>query len=92
MKIKSIQYSRVFSLGNFENEKIGAEVEVGEFDDPIEAFKEAKKFVELSSQTVTDKLEQAKKIVQNPDEYTGAAVKKAKEFLNQFEEQKMIGS
>lgn len=84
MKILTVEYSRVFSLGNFENEKIGVVVEVGKADKPQEALNEAKKFVELSSKNVQGNLEQARHIVDNPGDYTGKQVQAAQDLLNKF--------
>lgn len=33
MKIKTITYHKVFNLGNYNNEKIGCELELSETDD-----------------------------------------------------------
>lgn len=90
MRMKEVQYSRVFSLPDYQNEKIGTVIEIDENDDPMEAFKEAKKFVELSSMTVTSKIEKAKFITQNPEDFTGKQVREAKEFLKQFDSQILL--
>lgn len=43
MNVKNVIYQKVFSLGNYENEKIGIEIEVSENENPIDALFEAKK-------------------------------------------------
>lgn len=95
MKITKIEYSRVFSLGNYENEKIGVEVEVRENEDAADALKEAKKFVELSSHNSQEKIKKALMIVKNPDDYQGRSVKEALEYLRSIdykETDNLIGS
>lgn len=85
MRITSVQYSRVYSLGNYENEKIGVEVEVPVEDDPQEALAEAKKFVEMNSKVFTNSLEKARHIVNNPDNFTVRQVRESEEFLKQYQ-------
>jgi hypothetical protein len=82
MRIASITYSRVFSLGDFQNEKIGCEVELLEGEEPQKAFEEAKKFVEYSSQTFHDKIKRCQEIIANADNYMVKEVKLATEFLD----------
>lgn len=84
MRITSINYSRVFSLGNYENEKIGVEVELSSQDDPQKSLDEAKKFVDLSSKNFKSKLDSAKMILRNPDDYLVKEVRDAKEFLRRY--------
>lgn len=85
MRITSVQYSRVYSLGNYENEKIGVEVEVPEGDDPQAALAEARKFVDMSSKVFANNLEKAKHIVNNPDNFTVRQVRENEEFIKQYE-------
>ena len=59
MRITTVQYSRVYSLGNYENEKIGVDVEVLEGEDPQAALAEARKFVDMSSKVFSNNLEKA---------------------------------
>ena len=65
--------------------KIGCIVQVDETDDPIKALIEAKKFVELSSKTVTQKIEKCKYVIKHPEDFTGREVAEAKTFLDQFD-------
>ena len=48
MKTKIVSYSKVFSLGNYENEKIGVEIEIQDGDDVQKAIQEARNFVEFN--------------------------------------------
>jgi hypothetical protein len=88
VKIQTIQYHKVFNLGNYSNEKIGVDIVIGEGEDPLEAFAEAKRLVEKSHKFFQDlpNYEQAKKIVANPDDFTGRTVKQAHEVIKAFEE------
>ncbi len=45
MKVRTITYSRLKSLGNYENEKIEVTVEVAKDETPIKVLNEAKAFV-----------------------------------------------
>ena len=84
MRITSINYSRVFSLGNYENEKIGVEIELSSHDDPKKSLDEARKFVDLSSKNFAAKMESAKMVLRNPDDYLVKEVRDAKEFLRRY--------
>lgn len=87
MQIEKISYHKTFNLGNYSNEKIGIDIVCGAGDDPIKVFAEAKKQVEKSHKFFVDhpNYEQATKIIDNPDEYTGRQVKTAQEVITAFE-------
>ncbi len=84
-KITTISYSKVFNLGDFQNEKIGVEVELSPGDDATKALTEAKKFVEFSSSTFIDKYNQCKKIVENQGDYTINKVNAARDFIKEVD-------
>lgn len=87
MNVKNVIYQKVFSLGNYENEKIGIEIEVSENENPIDALFEAKKYVEkahLFNKRYYE-YERAKSIVKDDDNYTGKQRKQAEEFISDFE-------
>lgn len=84
-KITKISYSKVFNLGDFQNEKIGAEVELSPGDDAAKALTEVKKFVEFSSSTFTEKYNQAKKIIENQGDHTINRVNAARDFVKEVE-------
>ena len=46
MKVTSISYQKTFNLGNYQSERLGVEVEVGEYEYADELMKEAKELVE----------------------------------------------
>ncbi len=84
MKAKTITYSRLVSLGNFENQKIEICIELEEGEKASEAFDAAKKFVnkrvdiaKLSDHTI----ERAKKILTDRRNHTIAQVEEAEEIL-----------
>lgn len=87
MKIETIQYQKTFNLGNYSNEKIGVEIKVGDGEDPLDAFAEAKKLVEKSHKFFQEMpyYERAKRMVDNPDDHLGKDVKAAKEVVAAFE-------
>lgn len=88
MKIQTIQYHKVFNLGNYSNEKIGVDIVIAEGEDPLEAFAEAKRLVEKSHKFFIDlpSYERAKTVKNNPDDFTGREVKAAEDVIRAFEE------
>ncbi len=87
MQFKTISYSKVFNLGDYQNHKIGVEVEVNEGDDPIMCHMEAVRYVENAHRYQKDfpQYERAKEIAASPQDYTGRQVLAANEAINQFE-------
>lgn len=57
MKIKTINYQKVFPLGQFVNERLGVEVEISESENPIEVYKEVKKIIEDAHRAMNPQLE-----------------------------------
>lgn len=87
LKIKSMGYSRVFSLGNYENEKISVEVEIPEGADTTEVYIELKKVVE-NAHNLRQELREylhAKTMAENPRAYRIGDVERANEVVSQFE-------
>ncbi|HEY3406453.1 MAG TPA: hypothetical protein VGK59_23860 [Ohtaekwangia sp.] len=86
MKTIQIHYSKVFSLGNYENEKIGVEIEIQEGDDVQKAIQQARQFVEFNHKLngLNLEFEQCERVVNNPDDFTGQQVKRAKERMEQI--------
>lgn len=85
MKISEINYSKVFSLGNFENEKIGVVLSIDENEKPEDAIIQAKRLVEITSSKGQQQLNRARQVLASPGEYTGNEVSNAKELLNTYE-------
>jgi len=89
MTVKTITYHKVFSLGNYENEKIGVEIELQPGDDVQKALNDARAFVEYNHQLSgfqTD-LEKCDYVINNPDEFTGNQVRQAKEKKERIRQQ-----
>lgn len=83
MKPKIVSYSKVFSLGNFQNEKLGVEMEIEPGDDVQVAIQKARDFVEYNHKLngLVSELDQCERIVNNPDDFTGSQVSKAKKRM-----------
>ena len=86
MYTKNVTYSKVFSLGNFENEKIGVEIEIQEGDDVQKAIQEARQFVEFNHKLngITNELESCLHVIKNPDEFTGSQVRRAQQRMDEL--------
>lgn len=89
---KEIMYSKVFNLGDYENEKIGVVMSIAEGEDPRKVIDDAKAYVELSSSRGREKIEKAQAIVANPSHYTGIAVGNAKKILGMAERLNVLPS
>jgi hypothetical protein len=87
MHIDKVSYHKTFNLGNYSNEKIGLDIILEPGENPLDAFAEAKKQVEKSHQFFQDlpRYEQAQKVVDSPDDYTGREMKTAQEVMKAFE-------
>ena len=88
MQVKNVIYNKVFSLGNYENEKIGVEIEVQPEDDIQQAMQKARQFVEFNHKVngYINEIEQCDHIISNPDDFTGSQVRRAMEKKSQIEE------
>lgn len=87
MKIIKISYSRVFSLGSYENEKISMEAEVEEGDDVMKCYVKLKESVEMAHD-LRDQLrnyKDAQRILENKMSYTGRQVQNAMATIELFE-------
>lgn len=91
MKATSIVYQKVYALGNFQNEKIGIEIELSEEDTATDALEKAKawcdKMHDGNKADNPQRQEQIRlqNIVNNPDDFTGKEVKEAKAKLATIE-------
>lgn len=94
MKTTKISYSKVFSLGNYENEKLGVEIEIQEGDDVQKAIQQARQFVEYNHKLngLSSELSQCEHVVNNPEDFTGAQVRRAKERMEQIHDTIAKGS
>jgi hypothetical protein len=86
MKTNTITYSKTFSLGNYENEKIGVEIQLQESDDVQKAIQDARAFVEYNHKLngFNSELQANEHILNNPDDFTGTQLRRAKERNEQL--------
>lgn len=88
VKYTRIEYSKTFSLGNYENEKIGLTAEVPEGTDMLQAMNEIRDNVEAVHHYRRDlkAFNQAQHIVNNPQDYLGREVTRAEQAVESFYE------
>lgn len=89
MHVKTVIYNKVFSLGNYENEKIGIEIELKEGEDPQKAIQDARQYVEYNHKVngMVNEMNECEHVVAHPDDFTGTQVKRAQErieFIKSF--------
>lgn len=87
MKTTSVHYSKVFNLGDYQNEKIGVDIEIEAGDQVQDVINKAKDFVENQHQLAKQKikyLEMCERL-SNPDDFTGTQLKVAQGFKEQYE-------
>jgi hypothetical protein len=82
MKCTRIYYEKCFNLGNYQNEKVGVELELAEGETATEVLKAARIFVELGNPKKEDQIEAAKSIIANPNSCSYSAVVRAKELID----------
>lgn len=87
MQPKTVSYSKVFSLGNYENEKIGVEIEMQPGDDPQTAIQQARNFVEFNHRVngLISRKDEAERIINNPGDFTGNQIDRARKVLDQID-------
>ena len=85
MKAKLITYSRLISIGNYENVKIEIQLEIEEGEKASDVFEAAKQFVEkrcavekLSDYTI----EKARKVMDDKRNHTLAQIEEAEDVLS----------
>jgi hypothetical protein len=89
MKVKTILYQKVFSLPNFQNEKIGIEIELEDNEKASDVIEKAKVWAErvhLGHQNISQEVLNAKAILADSDHYTGKQVKDAQAIIDKFNE------
>lgn len=93
MQVTIVRFEKLINLGNYENQKLGVEVQLDEGEAPSEAVKRAKAFVEAHLAPKVDTnydIEQAKRIVANPDDYAPKKVREAQTLLDRVTEEDSI--
>ena len=84
MKAKKVIYSRLISLGNYENAKIEIELDVEAGEKASEVYEAAKAFVEkrIAVEKLSDyMIETAKKVLADKRNHTIAQIEEAEELL-----------
>ena len=84
MEVTKIEYSRLYSLGNFEHERISVEVTLRDDETPHQAVCRAREFVKKEHEhkpIAATEIASARRIVENPDAYTGYQVKEARKIV-----------
>lgn len=88
MKATKIYYQKCFNLGNYQNEVVGIELEVGDGEKAVDVLEKAKQFVESKDLIATSiqEYENSLRIVHDPENYTGRQVREANEFLLKYKD------
>lgn len=93
MKVTIVRYEKLVNLGNYENQKLGVEVQLEDGETPSEAVQRAKAFVDAHVTPKADTnydIEQARRIVANPDDYAPKKVREAQLLLDAVTEADQI--
>lgn len=86
MKALSVRYELVKSDGNWGNTRVGVEVEVEEGETAQQVLDRARAFVakNMPDPRREHDLVRARRIVEDPDSFTGAQVKEARALLDRL--------
>ncbi len=88
MKATRIYVERCFNLGNYENEKVGIELEVEEGEKAADVLAHAKRFLDKNNPEILRDLmeyERAKSIIENPKAYMYVEVEDAKKLVEKID-------
>lgn len=86
MKPTKVYYERCTNLGNYENEKIGIEIELEDGDTVSAAVDTARKRLAILTRQEEPERERYQHIVDNPEGYMYAQVAAAKKWLEEHPE------
>ena len=89
MKATRIYVEKCFNLGNYENEKVGIELEIEEGERAADVLAHAKRFLDKNNPEILRDLleyERAKSIIANPQAYMYVEVEDAKKLVAKMEE------
>ena len=88
MRVESVKYEKLISLGNYENQKIGVVVELEPGESPAEALRRARAFVEASVQPkpAEREIKIARHKIENQDDYPPRDVRGAQELLSRADQ------
>ena len=87
MKAEKIYYKRLFNLGSYQNIEVGITLIAEEGDKAIDVFEKAKLFVDSldPNDSNLEEYNQSKLILERPDNYNYAAVKRAEMVVLKWE-------
>lgn len=87
MKAKKIYYKKLISLGNYQNEEIGVEIEIEEGEKADDVLKAAKEFVERNNPTIgiEKAIEKAREVLKYKANHSYAAVVEAEQIVKEYE-------
>lgn len=90
MKATRVYYEKCFSLGNFENQKVGIELELADDESAKESIDKAMDFVERYNPNNEReyKYRDACAILRNKENYTYKQVTDAEAIVKKYEEEK----
>jgi bifunctional ADP-heptose synthase (sugar kinase/adenylyltransferase) len=90
MKAKKIYYKRLFSLGNYQNEEIGIEIEIEDGEKAIDVLQKAKQFVAgVDPKNENErKYNDAVEILRNKEDYSYKKVIDAQEVVRIYDANK----
>lgn len=90
MKATKIYYKRLFSLGNYQNEEIGIEIEIEDGEKAIDVLQKAKQFVTgLDPKNENErKYNDAVEILRNKEDYSYKKVINAQEVVRIYDANK----
>ena len=86
MKATKIYYKKLFSLGNYQNEEIGIEIEIEKGEKAKDVLKKAKLFVESLNPQAENEREynEAVEILKNKEIYNYKKVMEAQKFIDSY--------
>lgn len=91
MKPTKITYQKVYSLPNYQNEKIGIEVEIDVTEKASDVFQKMKSWCDtMHNGTINGEpkeVVEARYVVDYPDDHTVRRVKEAEKIISDFESQ-----
>jgi len=89
MKATKIYYKKLSSLGNYENEEIGIEIQVEESEKASDVLKKAKQFVEGFSgkDEKEEEYNRALRVLKQKDNYPYKTVMDAQEIVEEYEKE-----
>ena len=85
MKAKTVMYQKTFDIGGCEKEVIGVQVEIEEGEYAKDAILKAKKYVHDLSAIKLSRIEEAQRVVDDPDNYFYGEVIRSREIIAMHE-------